>query len=167
MFCRHCGKQYVTDEAVLCVQCMTEKGKSANFCPSCGQPTPYGMVICQHCGVDCTKYGIKGEKSKLVAGLLAIFLGVYGVHNFYLGKIKRAVTQLCLCVGGFILYFIGLMVFTVLSSTSSVSVGLVFLILGILGVLCPVAVAIWALVEGVMILMGKINTDGAGKPLKD
>ena len=34
------------------------------------------------------------QKSKLAAGLLAIFLGTLGVHNFYLGFTKRAVIQL-------------------------------------------------------------------------
>ena len=34
------------------------------------------------------------QKSKLAAGLLAIFLGSLGVHNFYLGFTKRAVIQL-------------------------------------------------------------------------
>lgn len=34
------------------------------------------------------------QKSKLVAGLLGIFLGSFGVHNFYLGFTKKAVAQL-------------------------------------------------------------------------
>ena len=33
-------------------------------------------------------------KSKLVAGLLGIFLGSFGVHNFYLGYTGKAVAQL-------------------------------------------------------------------------
>lgn len=43
-------------------------------------------------------YGYGGQmtqqKSKLVAGLLGIFLGVFGVHNFYLGYTGKAVSQL-------------------------------------------------------------------------
>lgn len=35
-------------------------------------------------------------KSKVAAGLLGIFLGVYGIHNFYLGYTKKAVIQLVL-----------------------------------------------------------------------
>ena len=38
------------------------------------------------------------QKSKLVAGLLGIFLGAYGIHNFYLGNTKRALIQLLLTV---------------------------------------------------------------------
>ena len=35
-----------------------------------------------------------GGKSKVAAGLLAIFLGAFGVHNFYLGYTGKAVAQL-------------------------------------------------------------------------
>lgn len=33
-------------------------------------------------------------KSKMAAGLLGIFLGAWGVHNFYLGFTKKAVIQI-------------------------------------------------------------------------
>ena len=38
------------------------------------------------------------QKSKVVAGLLAIFLGALGIHNFYLGFTGKAVTQLLITV---------------------------------------------------------------------
>ncbi len=34
------------------------------------------------------------QKSKMVAGLLGIFLGSIGIHNFYLGYTKRAIIQI-------------------------------------------------------------------------
>ena len=37
-------------------------------------------------------------KSKVTAGLLGIFLGAFGVHNFYLGYSTKAVVQLLLTV---------------------------------------------------------------------
>ncbi|MBR4200756.1 MAG: TM2 domain-containing protein [Oscillospiraceae bacterium] len=37
-------------------------------------------------------------KSKVTAGLLGIFLGAFGVHNFYLGYTSKAVIQLLLTV---------------------------------------------------------------------
>jgi len=37
-------------------------------------------------------------KSRLVFIILGIFLGVFGVHNFYAGYYKRGVAQLCLTV---------------------------------------------------------------------
>ncbi len=40
------------------------------------------------------------QKSKLTAGLLGIFLGGFGVHNFYLGYTGKAIAQILLsCVG--------------------------------------------------------------------
>jgi TM2 domain-containing membrane protein YozV len=46
---------------------------------------------------------IPGAEKKLVAGILAILLGGFGVHKFYLGYTKEGVIQLLLsfiCVGG-------------------------------------------------------------------
>ena len=36
-------------------------------------------------------------KSKLAAGLLGIFLGGFGVHKFYMGKIGLGILYLCFC----------------------------------------------------------------------
>jgi TM2 domain-containing membrane protein YozV len=42
--------------------------------------------------------GAKSDKSKLAAGLLGIFLGAFGVHNFYLGNTGKAVAQLLITI---------------------------------------------------------------------
>lgn len=39
-----------------------------------------------------------GTKSKIAAGLLGIFLGALGVHNFYLGYTGKGVAQLLLTI---------------------------------------------------------------------
>jgi TM2 domain-containing membrane protein YozV len=76
-------------------------------------------------------------KSKLVAGLLAIFLGGFGIHNFYLGYTNRGVIQLLLS-----------------------TVGSLFLI-------GPFVAVIWGFIEGIQVLMGEINVDSNGTSLKD
>ena len=38
------------------------------------------------------------DRSKIVTFLLGFFLGVFGVHNFYLGKTGLGITQLLLTV---------------------------------------------------------------------
>jgi len=38
------------------------------------------------------------DKSKMTAGLLGIFLGGFGVHNFYLGNTNKAVIQIVVTV---------------------------------------------------------------------
>ena len=82
-------------------------------------------------------------KSKMAAGLLGIFLGQFGVHNFYLGYTGKAVAQLLLTIFGYILAIF------------------------IIGIFMVAAAGIWGLVEGIMILSGSINTDANGVPLKD
>ena len=49
----------------------------------------------------------QSSKSKLAAGLLGIFLGGLGVHNFYLGNTGKAVAQLLLTLVGWILLGLG------------------------------------------------------------
>ncbi len=100
MFCKNCGQQYVADEAVMCVKCGTQRGVGANYCPNCGQPTPMGTQVCMNCwvAVNSPAYCVKGDKSKLVAGLLGIFVGAIGVHNFYLGYTGKGVAQALITV---------------------------------------------------------------------
>jgi len=48
------------------------------------------------------------DKSKVAAGLLAIFLGHLGIHKFYLGKNTAGVIQLLLGIFGWLLFLPGL-----------------------------------------------------------
>src|SRR5690606_38292038 len=41
------------------------------------------------------------QKSKIAAGLFGIFLGVFGVHNFYLGYTSKAIAQLLITILSF------------------------------------------------------------------
>jgi TM2 domain-containing membrane protein YozV len=41
-----------------------------------------------------SRYAVR--KSRVVYVLMAIFFGIFGVHNFYAGYIKKAVIQLCI-----------------------------------------------------------------------
>lgn len=44
---------------------------------------------------------VVSSKSKIAAGLLGIFLGAFGVHNFYLGQTGKAVAQLLITLLSF------------------------------------------------------------------
>ena len=79
----------------------------AKFCPKCGTEIKEGENFCSNCGnaensteqVNTTVTTVKpAGKSKIIAGLLGIFLGVFGVHNFYLGYTDKAVAQLLITV---------------------------------------------------------------------
>lgn len=142
-FCKNCGEPYMTDEAIMCVKCGVARGQGKNFCHNCGKPVAPEANVCVNCGVAVAGGAYGNAKSKMAAGLLGIFLGCFGVHNFYLGYTAKAVTQLVLTILGCVL--------------SCIVVG-VFLVLGIW---------IWSLVEGIMILTGKIDKDAKGIPLTD
>ena len=88
----------------------------AKFCPNCGESLKQAAKFCDKCGTkvgeekktDTKAKEVKTEtvskpvntqpKSKLAAGLLGIFLGSLGIHNFYLGYTGKAVAQLLISV---------------------------------------------------------------------
>lgn len=104
MFCKNCGQQ-LNPDADFCTNCGVKAGNGANFCPNCGAQTQPNAAVCVQCGVSLTQaYSqASGQKSKIAAGLLGIFLGSLGIHNFYLGYTGKAVAQLVitLCTCGF------------------------------------------------------------------
>lgn len=128
MYCKNCGNP-MDPNAAICVKCGCAKGVGNAYCHNCGQPTVAGAAACTSCGVALATVNAS-SKSKLTAGLLGIFLGGLGIHNFYLGYTGKAIAQifLSLCFG----------------------VG-----------------AVWGLIEGILILCGKIDKDAKGNPLKD
>ena len=106
MFCRNCGNE-LNPGAEVCLKCGVPKTKGHNFCPICGAETHPEAVLCVKCGASLVQPTVNADptaKSKLVAGLLGIFLGYLGVHNFYLGYNKKAIAQLvitvCTCGAG-------------------------------------------------------------------
>lgn len=73
------------------------------YCKNCGNKLEEGQQVCLKCGslVDekvRPTSNVQGGKSKIAAGILGIFLGAFGVHNFYLGYTGKAVTQLLLTI---------------------------------------------------------------------
>lgn len=114
----------------------------------------------------------QGGKSSTAAGLLGIFLGTFGVHDFYLGYKQLAFIHLGLGGGGFILTVIGGMLPLFMLSSGNIagaigsSFGLAPILIG-LGTLCMSASGIWGFVEGIMCFTknGKYGRDANGTPL--
>ena len=72
------------------------------FCPNCGKELNENADVCLNCGKVIKKASVPKEgKSKILAGLLGIFLGGLGVHNFYLGYTGKGMTQLLLSILSF------------------------------------------------------------------
>ena len=93
-----------------------------NKCPQCGAPVGAGVTPCQYCGetVAAAQPVVKqtpayqappympppspyltpqvpfgySQKSKVVAGLLQLFLGSIGVGRFYLGHVGIGIAQI-------------------------------------------------------------------------
>ncbi len=103
MYCRNCG-QPVDNMAAFCTHCGAGKGNGNAFCPNCGNAVDPNAVVCVKCGVALNNMGGQSYqggyhpgrplKSKMAAGLLGIFLGGVGVHNFYLGYAGKGVAQI-------------------------------------------------------------------------
>ena len=72
-------------------------------------------------------------KKKYVAVILAATLGVFGIHNFYLGNSSKGVAQLLLTLLGSLFFGLGL-----------------------------IACNVWAIFEAVQILIEKIDSDANG-----
>lgn len=58
---------------------------------------------------------MSGEKNKIVAALLALFLGGLGIHKFYLGKNTAGIIMLLCSLIGWVLLFIPPMIIGVIA----------------------------------------------------
>jgi len=101
MFCRNCGKELIgTPE--ICLGCGAKPLAGSSFCQACGAPVDPEAVICPKCGLGLVKAEALdiSPKSRLATTLFAAFLGAFGAHRFYLGKIGSAVGMLILGIAG-------------------------------------------------------------------
>ena len=146
MFCRNCGSE-MADNAAICVKCGVAKGEASSYCPNCGSETNENAAVCVSCGValknskQSTGAGLtEGAKSKMVAGLLAIFLGHLVIHEFYLCDKKKATRKIIATIISVILCVVGV------------------------GVIALVAIWAWNIYDAVMIFTNK-RTDADGNAL--
>lgn len=99
------------------------------FCLKCGAEYDGALPACPSCGAAQPKTEQAGspakapakQKSRMAAGLLAIFLGYLGIHNFYLGYKKKAVLQIAVSV---VTCFLGGMIWGIADAANILSGGL-------------------------------------------
>jgi len=97
----------MTNQVIQCPTCSTEVSELAVSCPKCGRPF---MTTTS----SATTYS-GTEKNKIVAGILALFLGGFGIHYFYLGEAKKGglmlgatIISILLCLVGIGLFFLAI-----------------------------------------------------------
>lgn len=166
MYCKACGKE-LTENTEICMGCGVPVGKGSEYCPVCGQPTEKGAIVCVSCGatlVEPKPEIPKDAKSRILAGLLGIFLGEFGVHNFYIKRTGRAVIQLVLSLCYMLCSFFASDVF--LSPMLAHFPGAMgFVILS--GVFCFLIARVWSLIEAILLLCGSTKVDGRGTPMRN
>ena len=112
------------------------------YCRNCGKELTEGAVYCTNCAAPVQDSPVQPRnvgKNRVVVGLMALFLGTLGIHNFYLGYKNRALAQILISTVGGIF-----------------SCGIATL-----------AVAVWSLIESIQIFTGTIAADADGVPLHD
>lgn len=67
-----------------CSQCGAKLQPNTKFCPQCGANTQAAL----------SQTDIKSDKSAATTLLLCLFLGAFGIHRFYVGKIKTGILML-------------------------------------------------------------------------
>ena len=100
--------------AKYCINCGSEMEDTQKFCPSCGANQD---------GTNMQSTNSEA-KSKMAAGLLGLFLGAWGIHNFYLGNTGRGVAQIIVTlvtcgIGGLWGFIEGIMILTGSISTDA------------------------------------------------
>ena len=147
MFCKYCGN---------------ELGENADFCVKCGRMTDKCQGGKTGANGEIVKDKNLSKKSCVVAGLLGLFLGEFGAHNFYVGKVGRGLWQLLLTLFGGSIAF---MIFFSSNFFGGLASGLLLSTLGLTMIfVVPFAVGVWAFIEAICCFVGTYE-DSEGKKL--
>lgn len=90
-FCKHCGEKIDAD-CVVCPKC----GKQVEELKTTSAEQPNIVINNTNTNTNVNNGGGK-PKNKWVSVLLCFFLGVFGAHKFYEGKIGMGILYLFTC----------------------------------------------------------------------
>lgn len=116
MYCKNCGGELNANQEV-CLNCGVKVGEGNGFCANCGKPVNPGAAVCLSCGaaLNTTTNKLNGQ-DKIAMGVLALFLGGLGIHNFMMGETKKGifkiVTSLCFGIGAIFALIDAIRIFT-------------------------------------------------------
>jgi hypothetical protein len=89
----------MTDAGARAAQPQTPRNAGEFYCRNCGALISTQALACPRCGAPTGSLYGASPKERVVALLLCFFLGVFGAHRFYVGKIGTAILMI-LTVGG-------------------------------------------------------------------
>lgn len=105
MYCKNCGRQIENENNGLCNNCesilntVIEDNKEILEGEVIDKNTKSNYNNYESTNNNINKTTISGnQKSKVAAGLLGIFFGGLGIHNFYLGYTSKAIAQLLISI---------------------------------------------------------------------
>ena len=117
--CYECGERISKDEEI-CPNCGARQSKSAdanlwkdykkitpneeNICPACGHEEKSALDNTNTATIEpavstatTNTSTTNSEISKTLIGILAILFGAYGIHHFFLGRIKKGILSILFC----------------------------------------------------------------------
>jgi TM2 domain-containing membrane protein YozV len=184
VYCRKCGKQ-LPDDSKFCDACGTamildSSLDTAPATPAAKPPVYQAEAEIARAGAEVARAGAEvarakadmakattgaavsdiSPKSRLAATLLAFFLGIFGAHRFYVGRYGSAAGMLVLTI----LFFV---ILGVTGTAFRFGFALAMVNIWALGIatIPLIAVGIWALVDFIVILCGRMK-DGQGARVK-
>jgi TM2 domain-containing membrane protein YozV/RNA polymerase subunit RPABC4/transcription elongation factor Spt4 len=110
MYCRSCGAE-VDAAAFACPKCGVPPKKGKKFCQNCQAATSPDQVMCVECGTKLAAASAISldttGSNRIVAALLAILIGSFGVHKFIMGYTKEGVIMILVTTIGSFLFGLG------------------------------------------------------------
>jgi len=161
VFCRNCGQELVEMREIR-PECGAKPSAGCNFCPACGAQAEPQDETCLKCGAELANAVAEeiSSKSRLTTTLLASLVGAFGAHRFYLRKMGTATIMLLLGIFGIVSYVLSL---AILGHATFPPMWVVIVILA--GLISLLAMAIWALVDFIFVVSGRMK-DREGEPIK-
>ena len=93
---------------------MQALGANQQYCRSCGQIISSLAPNCPHCGAPTdSRPPDASPRSRLAALLLCWFLGIFGAHRFYVGKIGTGILMIFTLGGLWVWWFVDLIMIIV------------------------------------------------------
>jgi TM2 domain-containing membrane protein YozV len=142
MQCSNCGQDN-QEGAQFCVKCgksMSGSRSGTIYCPSCGKENLQGVFFCAYCGasIGAPQGKIGYDPSQAEEAKSKIAAGLFGILLGGFG------------IHRFYLGYVGMGIAQIIVTICTCGFG-----------------AIWGFIEGILILVGSIDKDAQGKPLKE